>query len=135
MDKIEKDPKGLECKILKFDLNKLKGLTSIEDFFKLTGIYPYIKNQTIYDVRQTFMNNQTGEEVLRCLTKNWRKCKEFKGYRKKYAVNNISFNWMNYAPIYDEDIPFDEIHIYPKEKNLIIPNIERWKEVSKEEIK
>lgn len=132
IEEIEKDPKGLHCKVLKFDLNKIKNLTSIKEFFELTGVMKYINNKTIYDVRQTYMNNKTGEEILKCLTKNWCKCKDVKGYRKKYAVSNISFNWMNYAPIYNENIPENEIHIYPKKKGYEIPNTDRWQKIAEE---
>lgn len=132
-EEFEKDPKGLKCIVLKFDINKLKTMANLMEFFEITGMEPYLKNKTIHDFRQTFMNKTAGEKILSYWLKNWRKCKDTRGYRKQYAQSSISFNWMNYAPIYKDDIPEDEIHIYPKKKGEPIPNLDKWKEYIKEE--
>lgn len=128
---IEKDPKGNKCVKLKLDLNKLSTINCISDFFKITGIQEYLDKGTIYDVRQIFINNITGDTIFAYLKKNWRKNKDVKGLRKKYALNSIAFNWMNYSPISDKNIPEDEIHLYPKNRSETISNLDRWKDCCK----
>lgn len=102
--------------ILKFNLQDFENITTIDEFFEKTGIAPYIKNKSITDVKQMEMNIDDGSDILRYWLKNWRKVKECKGLREKYAKSRISFTWMNYAPCYSKKCVRGEIILTPKEE-------------------
>ena len=110
------DIKGKKKVILKFNLEDLKKIKLIDDFFLITGITPYLKDLTIHDVRQMEMNEEDGKSILDYWLKNWNKIKEIKGYRKPYAQSKISFTWMNYAPVYNAKCPRGELWLFPKKK-------------------
>ena len=128
---IEKNPRGAERITLPIDMEKLKGMCEMNDFFIMTGVRKYLDNETIFDVRQMEMNPKTLSKILEFWKKNWRKCKDVKGYRKKYAISNIEFNWMNYSPVGSENVPEDVIYLYPKKKNIAMNNFEKWQECCK----
>lgn len=124
---IEKNPRGPTRIKIDVDMEKLKNMNTMKDFFEMTGILPYLENGTIFDVRQMEMNEQTMNTILSYWKKNWRKCKEVKGYKKQYALSNIEFTWMNYAPVSSNKVPNDTVFIYPKKRNEDMTNFERWK--------
>ena len=123
---IEKNPRGPIRIEIKLDIDKFKDMCDINDFFKIAGIQQYLKNRTIFDVRQMEMNRNTMDTILGFWKKNWRKCKAVKGYRKQYAISNIEFTWMNYSPISSDSCPEDTIFLYPKKINKDMSNLERW---------
>lgn len=125
---IEKNPRGNKRIEIPINIEELKPITEMNDFFVLTGIRKYLDNGTIFDVRQMEMNQKTMDKILEFWKKNWRKCKFVKGYRKKYAISNIEFNWMNYAPMSSENVPENVIYLYPKKKNIDMNNFEKWQE-------
>ena len=100
---------------LKFNIKDLKDITTIDDFFAITGIAPYLKNKTITDVKQMEMNEKDGSEILGYWLNNWHKIKEIKGLREKYAKSRISFTWMNYAPCYSKSCERGVIMLLPQE--------------------
>ena len=106
--------KGKKKVVLKFNLDDLKNMKSIDDFFIITGIVPYLKDKTIHDVRQMDMNSKDGEAILNYWMSNWKKIKECKGCKEKYAKSKIAFTWMNYAPCYNSRCKHGEIFLYPK---------------------
>lgn len=123
---IEKNPRGPTRIEIKLDIDKFKDMCNMDDFFKIAGIQHYLKNGTIFDVRQMEMNRSTMDIILSFWKKNWRKCKAVKNYRKQYAISNIEFNWMNYSPIESDSCPENTIFLYPKKRNKDMSNFERW---------
>lgn len=116
---VEKNPRGKKCVKLKLDMKKLETMVTLDDFFIFTGMSSYLKDGTLFDVRQTVMNEITGDQILDLWKNNWKKNKELKHYKKEYAMRILNFNWMNYSPVYDSKIPEGYIYIYPKKKEEI----------------
>lgn len=110
------DIKGKKKVVLKFNLDDLKNIKTIDDFFVITGLVPYLKDGTIYDVIQTEMNDDDCKAILNYWLSNWKKVKELKGYKQQYAQSKISFTWMNYAPCSVDKCPRGELWIYPKRR-------------------
>lgn len=108
--------KGKKKIILKFNLEDFKNIKTIDDFFTIVGLVPYLKAGSIHDVRQTEMNDEDCKAILDYWLKNWNKIKELKGFRKQYAQSKISFTWMNYSPCSVDKCPKGELWIYPKKK-------------------
>lgn len=108
--------KGKKKIVLKFNLDDLKDIKTIDDFFITVGLVPYIKDGSIHDVRQTEMNDEDCKAILDYWLKNWKKNKEIKGFKKQYAQSKISFTWMNYSPCSVDKCPRGELWIYPKKK-------------------
>lgn len=100
--------------ILEFNLEDFKGMKSIDDFFNITGIAPYIKDQSINDVRQMDMNQKDGEAILQYWLSNWKKIKECRGFRETYAKSKISMTWMNFSPCYNPKCKRGQIYLYPQ---------------------
>lgn len=123
---IEKNPRGPDRVVIELDMDKFRDMCNMNDFFEMSGTKKYLENGTIFDVRQMEMNNITMSKILEYWKKNWRKCKDVKGYKKKYAMSSIEFTWMNYAPVSSDDCPEDTIFLYPKKKNKDMSNFERW---------
>ena len=53
---IEKNPRGNKRIEIPINIEELKPITEMNDFFVLTGIRKYLDNGTIFDVRQMEMN-------------------------------------------------------------------------------
>lgn len=116
----KKTKRGRRKKIvLKFNLEDLKDMKMIDDFFNITGIAPYIKDRTISDVRQMDMNEEDGKAILEYWLANWKKVKELRGYREQFAKSKISMTWMNFSPCYNPKCKRGQIYLYPQKPKTI----------------
>lgn len=116
----KKTKRGRRKKIvLKFNLEDLKDMKMIDDFFNITGIAPYIKDRTISDVRQMDMHEEDGKEILKYWLANWKKVKELRGHREQSAKSRISMTWMNFSPCYNPKCKRGQIYLYPQKPKTI----------------
>lgn len=116
----KKTKRGRRKKIvLKFNLEDLKDMKMIDDFFNITGIAPYIKDRTISDVRQMDMHEEDGKAILEYWLANWKKVKELRGYREQHAKSKISMTWMNFSPCYNPKCKRGQIYLYPQKPKTI----------------
>ena len=105
--------------VLEFNLEDLKDIKTIDDFFNITGIASYIKDKTISDVRQMDMHEEDGKAILQYWLANWKKVKELRGYREQPAKSKISMTWMNFSPCYNPKCKRGQIYLYPQKPKTI----------------
>lgn len=105
--------------VLEFNLEDLKDIKTIDDFFNITGIASYIKDKTISDVRQMDMHEEDGKAILKYWLANWKKVKELRGYREQSAKSKISMTWMNFSPCYNPKCKRGQIYLYPQKPKTI----------------
>ena len=79
------------------------------EFYKAIGLFDSIKAGSITDVYQMKINPRTYTAIDEQLRLNWKRNKVTKRLRKDRAQSMISFDWMNYSPVQDENVPENEI--------------------------
>ena len=79
------------------------------EFYKAIRLFDIIKAGAITDVHQMKINPKTYSEVDERLRSNWKRNKVTKRLRQDKAQSMISFDWMNFSPVQDSNVPENEI--------------------------
>ena len=80
-----------------------------QDFYKEIGLWGAIESRRITNVYQMKINPNTYKAIEEQLRKNWSRNQKTRCYKKSRAQEMISFDWMNYSPVQDENVPENEI--------------------------
>lgn len=102
-------------KIIKCDGKEFRTSVIMDDFYQKTGLFPLIKEGTVKDVTQIWMNRKQCEEMREQMKKNAKKDKRFKGFTDKYIATQIGFDWLMYAPVASYLVPYDQLWIWAYE--------------------
>lgn len=112
--------------VYKIKINKFKRFLikhfakETEDVYKIVGI-KFSDTSIIKDVSQMRINPQTYEDIQKILIHNAKRNKRYRCYVKEYAQRAIRFEWVNYSPTNNDNIPIWEI--------WYVNNIEDWNEI------
>ena len=95
--------------IVKFKQEDYAKSSCSTEFYKAIGLFDTIKSGAIHDVYQMKINSKTYTDIDEQLRSNWKRNKVTKRLRQDKAQSMISFDWMNYSPVQDENVPENEI--------------------------
>lgn len=104
--------------IIKYNIKKLKKITSMEDFYKKVKILKRIESKEITDVNQIYMCKENCEKLCDYIKLNVKKNKNLSNansYNDKYLNNIAAMDWLMFSPNMDEFIPDDEIWIFTED--------------------
>lgn len=101
-------------KIVKYNISDLSKITCMADFYKVTGISKLLESKEIIDVEQIHMNKENCEKLDDICKTNYKlRDKKFKHLSKTSWERAVAMDWLNYSPVCHEDMPNDEIWIFP----------------------
>lgn len=80
-----------------------------QDFYKEIGLWGTIESGRIINVYQMKINPNTYKAIEEQLRKNWSRSQKTRCYKKSRAQEMISFDWMNFSPVQDSNVPENEI--------------------------
>ena len=95
--------------VVKFKPNDYIKCVTSNDFYKAINLYDTIKSGTIKNVYQMKINPITYTAVEEQLKTNWKHNKITRHLTKDKAQSMISFDWMNFSPVQDKNVPENEI--------------------------
>ncbi len=95
--------------VVKFKPDDYAKSSCSTEFYKAVSLFDIIKSGAVTNVHQMKINPQTYSEVDERLRSNWKRNKITKRLRQDKAQSMISFDWMNYSPVQDENVPENEI--------------------------
>ena len=95
--------------VVKFKPDDYAKSSCSTEFYKAVGLFDMIKAGIITDVHQMKINPKTYSEIDERLRSNWKRNKVTRRLRQDKAQLMISFDWMNYSPVQDSNVPENEI--------------------------
>lgn len=99
-----------------FDNSAIETADSMGSFYENVGVVEqYIKAEQYNDVGCYWMNSEQCEELRDFIEKNAKKSKKYR-HESAYRIKQMaSWDWLNFSPVADENIPRNELWIYTKE--------------------
>lgn len=99
-----------------FDASAVETADSMGSFYEKVGVVEqYIHDYDYNDVMCYWMNREQCEELREHIEKNAKKSKKYR-HESAYRIKQMaSWDWLNYSPVADEDIPRNELWIYTKD--------------------
>lgn len=95
--------------VVKFKTDDYIKCVTSNDFYKVIGLYDTIKSGAIKNVYQMKINPITYTAVEERLKTNWKHNRITRHLTKSRAQSMISFDWMNFSPVQDKNVPENEI--------------------------
>ena len=114
---------------ISFSEEQISKIASMGDFYVITGLEELVKEGTITNVNQIWMNRKQRENLEEIVYRNVKKTRRFRGMGKKYARTTIAMDWLNYSPFSTDYIPEWELWIFTPE------DADRFLEIHRERIR
>ena len=95
--------------VIKFKADDYIKCVTSNDFYEAIGLYDTIKSGAIKNVYQMKINPITYAAIEERLKANWKHNKVTRHLVKEKAQSMISFDWMNFSPVQDKNVPENEI--------------------------
>ena len=81
-----------------FTPEMIRGICSMDDFYKATGIAELVKGKTITDVRQVWMNKQACEGLEDIVEGNLKRQKKYRLWSDHALHTAVAMDWLCYSP-------------------------------------
>ena len=114
---------------ISFSKEQIKAIASMGDFYVVTGLEELVKDKTITNVNQIWMNRKQCEDLEEVVYRNLKKTRRFRGMGEKYIRTTIAMDWLNYSPSSADYIPERELWIFTPE------NAEEFLEAHRERVR
>ncbi len=114
---------------ISFSEEQTKAIASMGDFYVATGLEELVKDKTITNINQIWMNRTQCEGLEEGVYRNLKKTRRFRGMGEKYIRTTVAMDWLNYAPSSADYIPEWELWIFTPE------NAEKFLEAHRERIR
>lgn len=95
--------------VVKFKSDDYIKCVTSNDFYKAIDLYDTIKSGAIKNVYQMKINPITYKTIEEQLKANWKHNRITRHLTKSRAQSMISFDWMNFSPVQDSNVPENEI--------------------------
>lgn len=95
--------------VIKFKPDDYIKCVTSNDFYKAINLYDTIKSGAIKNVYQMKINPITYKTIEERLKTNWKHNRTTRYLTKSRAQSMISFDWMNFSPVQDSNVPENEI--------------------------
>ena len=101
-------------KVIKFNIDDMKNITSMLDFYKKLGICDKNgENWLINDIKNCKMNTAQCAKLLDFMLANHKLRKNSLRKEPKAVYEfHINLEWANYSPVSIDEIPEDEVWVY-----------------------
>ena len=105
----------------------------MDDFFKLAGLAEQIKDGTIADIRQLWMNDKQCEQLREAMHKNARKDKRWKHLSDHHLATAVGMDYLNYSPVAVAYVPPGQLWIWDKEdRKTAMDEYRQWHRENRE---
>lgn len=101
--------------ILQLPKEAIDKAACMDDFFKLAGLTEYLKEGTISDVRQIWMNDRQCEELREALLKNAPRDKRWRFLSDHHLQTSIGMDYLCYAPVSVAYVPYGLLWLWEKD--------------------
>lgn len=100
-----------------FEVSATETADSMGDFYEKVGVVEqYIHDFDYNDVMCYWMNADQCEELRDYIEKNAKKSKKYRRESAYRIKQMAAWDWLNYSPVADENIPRNELWIYTKDE-------------------
>ena len=105
----------------------VSGICSMDDLYKNTGILTLVKEKTITDVKQIWMNKDECLGLEDIVENNLKRQKKYR-YWSEYALHNaVAMDWLCYAPVGVSYVPKGELWIWTQsDANVAMSEYRQW---------
>lgn len=98
-----------------YESDDTASICSMEDFYKATGLTELVKDRTITDVRQIWMNKEVCEGLEEIVERNLRRQRKYRHWSDHTLHNAVAMDWLCYSPTSIPYIPEGELWIWTLE--------------------
>ena len=120
---------------IQFTQEQISKIASMGDFYQVTGLEQMVKEKTITDVNQVWMNRQQCEQLQELVIKNVKKSRKMRAMGDRYIRTSVAMDWLNYSPSSANYIPEWELWVFtPDDANLFLEEYRERIKIGDEEL-
>lgn len=113
--------------IIPYTQEMISGICSMDDFYKAVGLTVLVKDKTVTDVQQVWMNKEECLGLEDIVEGNLKRQKKYKYWSEHALHTAVAMDWLRYSPVSIDYVPEGELWIWTQEDaKIALDEYRKW---------